>query len=184
MTLRHFRLKQRHCADSAENETVTLVPTLGCVRVLHYPKTIQLLIHKQSIAYFLLAVVGLSPSTNLGDVPSLVILTALGALLLGGWAAVRGIRAQPAIFRQVLGAAVVEGLMVALAFATAIRQLRGIAVGDALLLWGYLVTALLLLPGAVAWAFADRSAASSWVLAGVGITVVIMMWRVWQVAGL
>lgn len=116
--------------------------------------------------------------------PSLVILTALGAASLCVWATVRALRHQPAIFRQVLVAGGVEALMLLLALATTIRQLRGEPVGDAVVLWGYLITALLLLPGAVVWAFADRSATSSWVVAAVGVTVVIMMWRVWQVAGL
>ena len=47
--------------------------------------------------------------------------------------------------------------------------------------WGYLVTALLLLPVAAAWAFAERTRWSSVVLLVAALTVAVMEWRLVQV---
>ena len=54
--------------------------------------------------------------------------------------------------------------------------------GDPVVFWGYLITALIILPVCAAWAFADRSKVSSAVMAVGGVTISVMMWRTWQVA--
>ena len=79
-------------------------------------------------------------------------------LLLGLWAGWRALRDRPVILRQLICGGVVEGLLLV--------QVRGRPVAlaatgggpaDALTFWGYLVTSLLVLPVAAAWAFAERT---------------------------
>lgn len=112
----------------------------------------------------------------------LVVITACAALALGGWAVVRALRNRPVIGRQLIGAAAVEALLLAVSVAAGLAQAGGRVTGDAVVMWGYLITALLLLPVSAAWAFADRTRVSSVVLAVAGATVAIMMWRSLQVA--
>lgn len=119
-----------------------------------------------------------------GPVPLLVILSGALAAALAVWAVVRLLRGEPAIFRQVIAAGVVEAGMLLVAIAAIFQQARGMLQGDPFVFWGYLITALFVLPICVAWAFADRSKVSSAVMAVGGITIAVMMWRAWQVAGL
>ncbi len=116
--------------------------------------------------------------------PFLAATAAVAALALAGWAAWRAVRNEPVILRQLLAAGVVEVALVATAVAAGVTQARGGLAGDPWVLWGYLVTALFILPVAAVWAFADRSRTSSVALLVACATVAVMMWRAVQVAGL
>ena len=115
--------------------------------------------------------------------PPLAVLVAVLALALAGWAAVFAVRDRAVVLRQLWGAAVVEGALVLQVLGALVVTLRGGGPADAVTFWGYLVTALLLLPVAAAWAFAERSRWSSVVLLVAALTVVVMQWRLLQVWG-
>lgn len=110
--------------------------------------------------------------------------TAVGAAVLGVWALLRAVRRLPASGRQVVGAGVVEVLLLLTVIATVFAQAAGAVTGDPFVLWGYLITALFVLPVAAAWAFVDRSPSSSVAMLVCAFTVTVMMWRVLQVAAL
>lgn len=111
-------------------------------------------------------------------------MTVVSSVILGAWATWRAIRNQPVILRQLLGAGLVEIFLLATIVAAGVNQARGELEGDPLVLWGYLVTALFMLPVAAFWAFADRTRTSSLALLVACATVAVMMWRSLQVAGL
>ena len=111
-------------------------------------------------------------------------MTVVGSVLLGAWAAWRALRDRPAILRQLIGAAFVEFTLVLTAISAGVAQSRGSLSGDPLVLWGYLLTALFILPVAGVWAFADRTRTTSLALLVACATVAVMMWRSLQVAGL
>ena len=119
-----------------------------------------------------------------GAVSLMLILTGVLAIALALWAVVRLLKGEPAIFRQVISAGIVEAGILLAGVAAVIRQVQGRLGGDPFVFWGYLITALFILPVCVAWAFADRSKMSSAVMAVGGVTIAVMMWRTWQVAEL
>ncbi|WP_342748092.1 hypothetical protein [Sanguibacter antarcticus] len=86
------------------------------------------------------------------------------------------------MLRQLWGCAVVEGLLLVQAIVTAGLLLLGsyghVEVWE---LWGYLVTALLVLPLAAAWAFAERTRWSSVVMLVAALTVAFLEWRLVQI---
>lgn len=112
------------------------------------------------------------------------IAVAVAALVLAGWAAVHAVRGVPTSGRQVVGAGVVEALLLVAVIATIFAQSGGHVTGDPIVLWGYLITALFILPVAVAWAFVDRTRTSAVAMAVCAVTVAIMMWRVLEIAAL
>lgn len=116
--------------------------------------------------------------------PLFLILTGVLASVLAVWAVIRLIRGDAAIFKQVITAGAIEVGIVLVAIAAIFRQIQGRLDGDPFVFWGYVLTALFILPICVAWAFADRSRASSAVMAVGGVTIAVMMWRTWQVAEL
>lgn len=111
-------------------------------------------------------------------------MTAVSSVMLGGWAAWRAIRDRPVILRQLLGAGLVEIFLLITMIAACVTQARGELGGDPVVLWGYLVTAVFIMPVAGFWAFADRTRTSSLALLVACATVAVMMWRSLQVAGL
>lgn len=97
------------------------------------------------------------------------------------WAAWFVVRDRPVVLRQLWGGAVVEGLLLVQVVVAAVLLWTGshdIAVGE---LWGYLVTVLLILPFAAAWAFAERTRWSSVVMVVAALTVVFLEWRLVQI---
>ncbi|SEE01755.1 hypothetical protein [Ruania alba] len=101
------------------------------------------------------------------------------SLVLAGWAGWRALRDQPVILRQLIAGAVLEGILVVQMIVAGVQIARGHEV-DPVLLWGYLITALLLLPAAAVVAVAERSRWSSVVLGAACLTVVAMQVRVHQ----
>src|SRR5659263_610627 len=73
-------------------------------------------------------------------------MTAFAALLLSAWAAWRAIRDRPVILRQLIASGLVEAFLLGTAVAAGVTQARGNLPGDPLVLWGYLLTALFILP--------------------------------------
>jgi hypothetical protein len=55
------------------------------------------------------------------------------------------------------------------------------AKGDTVEFFGYILTALIVPPAAVGWAIVDRSRWSTVVLGVSGLTVAIMLVRMWQI---
>lgn len=113
---------------------------------------------------------------------ALAALVALLAVVLAGWAAVFAARDRAVVLRQLWGAAVVEAGLLLQVLVAVVLTARGDGPADAVTFWGYLATALLLLPVAAAWAFAERTRWSSVVLLVAALTVVVMEWRLVQIA--
>jgi hypothetical protein len=55
------------------------------------------------------------------------------------------------------------------------------AKGDTVEFFGYIITALIVPPAAVAWAIVDRSRWSTVVIGVSGLTIAIMLVRMWQI---
>lgn len=113
----------------------------------------------------------------------LAAVVAAGFLALGAWAAVRTLRDQPVILRQLLAGGVVEALLVVQAAVAAVLTAQGERPSDAATFWGYLLTTMLILPVAAAWAFAERTRWSSVVLLVASLTGAFLEYRLLQVWG-
>ena len=113
--------------------------------------------------------------------PLLLVLVAL-CVALAGWALVFVIRDRAVILRQLFGAAAVEAVLLIQAVIAGVLVARGHEV-DGALFWGYVVTALVVLPIAAAWAFAERTKWSSVVLMVASLTVAFLAFRLWQIWG-
>jgi len=97
------------------------------------------------------------------------------------WALWFVIKDRAVILKQLWGGAVVEGLLLVQVLVAAVMLATGdhaIAVGE---FWGYLITVLIILPFAAAWAFAERSRWSSVVMVVAALTVVFLQWRLVQI---
>jgi len=112
---------------------------------------------------------------------ALLLVVGLLALLLGAWAGLRAVRDQPMVGSQVPAIGVVELALVVQTVVVAVGMSNGATSADPMLLWGYLVTQLVLLPVAFAWAFVERTRWSSVVLAVVCVVVVVLQVRIWQI---
>lgn len=96
------------------------------------------------------------------------------------WAAWRTLRDQPVVLRQLLLAAVAEAFLLIQLVVAGVAAARGSGPAEAATWWGYALTALLLLPGAAAWAFAERTRWSSVVLLVAALTVAFLQYRMVQ----
>jgi hypothetical protein len=120
-------------------------------------------------------------STSLPDVLSVpVYATMVGCAVLAVWAGVRALRDQPVILRQLIAGAVVEVLILAQGVVAAVGLARGHELVEPVTFWGYIVVALLLLPGAAVWALAERTRWSSVVLVVAALALAVMSLRVHQ----
>lgn len=111
----------------------------------------------------------------------LAVAVAAAALALAVWAAWRTITDRPVILRQLLAGAVVEVLLLAEVVVAVVFVAQGRGTDDAVTFWGYLITSLVLLPVAAAWAFAERTRWSSAVLLVATVTVAFLQLRLVQV---
>lgn len=114
---------------------------------------------------------------------TLAIGVAVLAVALAGWATVSALRDRPVVLRQLWGAAVVEAVIAVEAIAAIAAAAGGAPIREPAVFWGYVAATLLVLPAAAAWAFAERTRWSSVVLAGAGVTVAFLQWRLLQVWG-
>jgi hypothetical protein len=111
----------------------------------------------------------------------LAVAVAALSLALAGWAGWRTLRGRPVILRQLLFAGVVEALLLVEVVVAVVRSVSGTGPADVPTFWGYLVTALILLPIAAAWAFAERTRWSSVVLLVAALTSAFLQLRLVQV---
>jgi hypothetical protein len=109
----------------------------------------------------------------------------VGALCvaLAGWALWFVVKDRAVVLRQLWGGAVVEAVLVVQALVAAVLAGTGSPDVDAVLLWGYVLTQLLILPIAAAWAFAERTRWSSVVLLVAALTVAFLELRLLQIWG-
>jgi hypothetical protein len=110
-----------------------------------------------------------------------VIITAVLVGLLALWALWFTVVDRAVILRQLLAGAVVEVALLAQVVVGLASQAGGHRPTDPWTFWGYVITALFLLPVAAAWAFADRTRWSSVVLLVACVALLAMQARVWQV---
>jgi len=113
--------------------------------------------------------------------PLLLVLVAL-CLALAAWALAFVVRDRAVILRQLFGAGVVELALIVQLVVAGVLMGRGHHV-NAPLFWGYAATALVLLPVAAAWAFAERTKWSSVVLMVASLVVGFLGFRMWQIWG-
>ena len=111
----------------------------------------------------------------------LAVAVAVLSLVLAGWAAWRTLRDRPVILRQLIFAGVIEALLLVEVVVAAVRSFTRGGPADVPTFWGYLVTALILLPIAGAWAFAERTRWSSVVLLVAALTGAFLQLRLVQV---
>ncbi|PZR53771.1 hypothetical protein DNL40_06505 [Xylanimonas oleitrophica] len=114
--------------------------------------------------------------------PLLILEVAL-CLALAAWALVFVVRDRAVILKQLFAAAVVEAVLVLQGVVAAVQLATTGHTVDGALFWGYLATALVLLPIAAAWAFAERTKWSSVVLMVAALTVGFLDYRLWQIWG-
>ena len=111
----------------------------------------------------------------------LAVAVAALSLALAGWAGWRTLRNRPVILRQLMFAGVVEALLLVEVVLAVVRSVSGTGPADVPTFWGYLITALILLPIAAAWAFAERTRWSSVVLLVAALTSAFLQLRLVQV---
>ncbi|MBJ7281025.1 MAG: hypothetical protein JHD31_04055 [Rhodoluna sp.] len=104
------------------------------------------------------------------------------ALSAGLYCIVLGLLNRQPSWYSVGAVAVVEGaLLVQLAVTIALVSTGNQAKGDTVELFGYILTALIVPPAAVGWAVVDRSRWSTVVLGLSGLTIAVMLVRMWQI---
>lgn len=99
-------------------------------------------------------------------------------LALGAWAGWRALRDQPVVLRQLLGAGVVEAVLLVEVVAAAVLVAGGDRLADGVTFWGYLVSSLLVLPAAAVVAFVERTRWSSVVLLVAALTTGFLQYRI------
>ena len=104
------------------------------------------------------------------------------ALAVGLFTVSLGLFKRPPSWFSVGAIAIVEGfLLVQLAVSIALVVTGHQAVGDTVEFFGYLITALLVPPAAVAWAAFERTRLSTLVISVAAFTIAIMLVRMWQI---
>lgn len=104
------------------------------------------------------------------------------AVVVGLFAVFLGIIRRPPSWWSVGLVAVIEGfLLVQLAVSIALVATGSQAKGDTVEFFGYIITALIVPPAAIAWAVLERTRWSTLVLGVAGLTVAIMLVRMWQI---
>ncbi|ROS73037.1 hypothetical protein [Cellulomonas sp. PhB143] len=112
---------------------------------------------------------------------ALLLLAVALCVALAAWAGWFVARDRAVVLRQLWGAAVVEAvLLVQVVWAVVLVATQDHAY-DPALFWGYFLTALVLLPVAAVWAFAERTRWSSVVLLVAAVTVAFLEYRLWQI---
>jgi len=104
------------------------------------------------------------------------------SLVAGLYCIILGLLNRAPSWWSVGAVALVEGfLLVQLAVTIALVAIGQEAKGDTVEFFGYIITALIVPPVAVAWAIVDRSRWSTVVLGISGLTIAIMLVRMWQI---
>ncbi len=109
--------------------------------------------------------------------PVLSALVFISAALVLGWALWFVAKDRPVILKQLFAAGVVEAVLFVQTVTCAIVLMTSHRDLEAWEFWGYVFTIMIILPGAAAWAFAERTKWSSVVLAVAAITVIFLQYR-------
>lgn len=105
------------------------------------------------------------------------------AVVVMAWALYFVSKDRAVILKQLWAAAVVEVLLIVQAVTCAVVLLNSSRALEAWEFWGYILTIVIILPGAAAWAFAERTKWSSVVLAVAAFTVIFLQFRLIQLWG-
>ncbi|MFZ4116925.1 MAG: hypothetical protein ACOYKO_00360 [Rhodoluna sp.] len=104
------------------------------------------------------------------------------ALSVGLLCIILGLINRPPSWWSVGSVALVEALLLVQLVASIVLVASGNqAKGDTLEYFGYIITALIVPPAAVGWAIIDRSRWSTVVLGVSGLTIAVMLARMWQI---
>jgi hypothetical protein len=104
------------------------------------------------------------------------------ATLVGVFALTLGIFKRPPSWWSVGAVALVEALLLVQLVVSIVLVVQGKqAVGDTVEFFGYIITALVVPPAAIAWAVIERTRWSTLVLGVSGLTVAVMLVRMWQI---
>ncbi|WP_028046537.1 hypothetical protein [Cellulomonas sp. URHE0023] len=114
---------------------------------------------------------------------ALALLVVALCVALAGWASWFVVRDRAVVLRQLWGGAVVEAVLLVQALVAGVVAVTTAPDIDAVLVWGYVLTQLLILPIAAAWAFAERTRWSSVVLVLAALTVAFLEYRLLQIWG-
>jgi hypothetical protein len=104
------------------------------------------------------------------------------ATISGLFALTLGIFKRPPSWWSVGAVALVEALLLVQLIVSIVLVVQGQqAVGDTVEFFGYIITALIVPPAAIAWAVIERTRWSTLVLGVSGLTVAVMLVRMWQI---
>jgi hypothetical protein len=104
------------------------------------------------------------------------------ALAVGLFCITLGLINRPPSWWSVGSVALVEALLlVQLVWSIFLVASGNQAKGDTVEFFGYIITALIVPPAAVGWAIIDRSRWSTVVLGVSGLTIAVMLARMWQI---
>ena len=104
------------------------------------------------------------------------------ALAVGLFCIILGLINRPPSWWSVGSVALVEAfLLVQLVWSIFLVASGNQAKGDTVEFFGYIITALIVPPAAVGWAIIDRSRWSTVVLGVSGLTIAVMLARMWQI---
>jgi hypothetical protein len=104
------------------------------------------------------------------------------ALAVGLFCIILGLINRPPSWWSVGSVALVEALLlVQLVWSVFLVASGNQAKGDTVEYFGYIITALIVPPAAVGWAIIDRSRWSTVVLGVSGLTIAVMLARMWQI---
>ena len=104
------------------------------------------------------------------------------ALAVGLFCIILGLINRPPSWWSVGSVALVEALLLVQLVGSIVLVASGNqAKGDTVEYFGYIITALIVPPAAVGWAIIDRSRWSTVVLGVSGLTIAVMLARMWQI---
>ena len=104
------------------------------------------------------------------------------AMAVGLFCIILGLINRPPSWWSVGSVALVEALLLVQLVASIVLVASGNqAKGDTVEFFGYIITALIVPPAAVGWAIIDRSRWSTVVLGVSGLTIAVMLARMWQI---
>jgi len=104
------------------------------------------------------------------------------ALAVGLFCIILGLINRPPSWWSVGSVALVEALLLVQLVVSIVLVASGNqAKGDTVEYFGYIITALIVPPAAVGWAIIDRSRWSTVVLGVSGLTIAVMLARMWQI---
>ena len=104
------------------------------------------------------------------------------ASLAGALALILGIIKRPPSWWSVGSLILVEALLLVQLVVSIVLVVQGQqAQGDTIEFFGYIITALVVPPAAIAWAVIERTRWSTLVLGVAGFTVAVMLVRMWQI---